>query len=149
APVLEHASMSRRNDRAHFGLHFGRLETARSVPPVYAVVPGVTRLGAREARPDLHVVGPLLLRVGTAAVVLHEEDAIDRIVVNPDVRAELVGDLLAVDRHPHPSVAAGASVPEHLELEPLSDRHGDRCDVYTPELLLRKIAVGDVVCPHA
>src|SRR3954462_4387097 len=47
-----------------------------SVRTVDAVVPGVCRLGEREARPDLHVVGPLLQRVGSGAIELREEDAV-------------------------------------------------------------------------
>src|SRR5689334_9665331 len=112
---------------------------------VDAVIPGVAGLGGGEASPDLHVVGPLLQRVGSAAIELREEDAIDRVIVDADVRAELVDDLLAVDRHPHAPVVAAAAMPESLELEPLSYRYGDRCGVYTPEPLIRKIAVGIVV----
>ena len=55
---------------------FPSFDVPVSVRRVDAVVPGVARLGAREARPDLDVVGPLRERVGRRAVELGPEDAI-------------------------------------------------------------------------
>src|ERR1043166_9426797 len=85
-PVFQCARVSPDSDPGEPG--------CRSVRPVYAVVPGVARLGDGDARPDLHVVGPLLERVARGAVEL-EEDAVDRVAVDADVRAESVDQLLA------------------------------------------------------
>src|SRR5204862_21689 len=79
------------------------------------------------------------------AVELHEEDSIDRVAVDSVVRAELVDQLLAVDRYPDAPVGAVAAMREHLELEPLPDRHRDGLDLCPPERLVRETAVGDVV----
>src|SRR3954465_5699468 len=114
---------------------------------VDAVVPGLPRPRARKARPDLHIVGPLLERIRGAAIELREEDAIDRGAVDADVRTELIGGLKPVDRHPDAPVARLAPVPERLELEPSAHRYAHRSVVHAPVFLAGKAAVGVVVCP--
>src|SRR6185369_14303143 len=64
----------------------------------------VRRSIRREAIPDLQVVDPLVDRIGRAAVDLMHHDAVDGLVVDALVRAEVIGNGLAVDRHPYAPV---------------------------------------------
>src|SRR5229473_1957901 len=54
----------------------------------------------------------------------------------------MIRDHLAVDGHPHPPIGAAAAVPEHLELEPLVNRHRVGTVVHPPEFKVGQAEVG-------
>src|SRR5947207_2566626 len=80
-------------------------------------------------------------------IVLSEEDAVDGIRVDSDVRAEMVKDRLAVHFGPPVAAVVSRAMSERLKLEPLSGGNGNRIIVESPECDERHRGIVGIAVP--
>src|SRR5205823_3924285 len=69
---------------------------------------------------------------GCSTVDVGQENSIDILAVNDLVRSQVIDDRMAVDGHPNAPVGPDATMPENLELEPLSHWHRFSRVVFVP-----------------